>query len=1006
MSLEIPSWRHKREDERPQIDEPPFHDRLPFVSDSVPALLSYIDSGCRYRVCNRAYSEWFGLSRENVIGKTMQEVLGDQAWKTLQPHVNEVLSGRPTQFETQAKYKRGGPRWIRVSYTPDVDGDGRVLGFAVLVTDISEYRRAEEALRHSEQFSRTIIESSRDCIKVVSLDGVLLWMSEASQKILCIDDIASLLGTSWLDFWHGEDQASARKAIEAAVRGGSGTFVGLFRVRNQPKWWEVVISPIMDLSGKPEKLLIVSRDVTERKRADEALRESEVLLQKAVSAKTVGVLFFDLNGHITNANETFERMSGYTREELRKTPHWEMLTSPEFLEATTRAAENLATKGETPPYEKRMNRKDGSRWWGLFAPIRLSGIGRDSECMEFIIDITEHKQAERALRESERRFRSFVEATAHVIWRTNARGEVDQPIPSWNAFTGQTESEAYGFGWMSAIHSDDRAKVAAAWQKANAEKGTYDVEYRLKIHSGEWRHVRARGVPVFDSAGNIAEYIGTCMDVTERQLAEERFQQLAENIPQLAWMVNADGWIFWFNKRWFEYTGTTLEQMRGWGWQAVHHPDHSERVTASWLQAMKTGEPWENTFPLRGKDGNYRWFLSRAFPIRDAEGNIVRWFGTNTDITEWREAEAALAEREAVLRTVTNEARVGLVMVNEEQRYLFVNQTYADIFGLTDASIIGQRVQDVRVCSYEDQIKPRLDRAFQGERSSYELHLANHPKYNEERFYEVTYEPRESNRGRYVVVVLMDITERKKAQEILERMVNERTAALRESNEQMEAFTYTIAHDLRAPLRGQQGFARALLEDHGPALGETGREYAERIIQSAVRMNNLISDLLAYSRLSQTEMRVEKIDLRKLVLEICEEMTFQIRDAGAKVQVDPFDFIVCGHQLTLRTSIQNLITNALKFTKPGVPPEVRIRAEERGRFVRLWVEDNGIGISPEHHRQVFGVFQRLHKIGQYPGTGVGLAIVQKGIERMGGRVGVESEEGAGSRFWLELERPE
>ncbi|HEX5220699.1 MAG TPA: PAS domain S-box protein [Verrucomicrobiae bacterium] len=1018
MRLELSSRRHEKDIERPQGDEGP-HDALSFIHNSVPALLSYIDAECRYRACNRAYSEWFSLPRDKVIGHTMREVLGDEAWATLQPHVQEVIAGHQTQFELEAKYRRGGTRWIRVCYTPDLDDHGRVLGFAVLVTDISDHKKAEDALRQSEQFARTIIESSRDCLKIVSLDGILLWMSDAGQKLLCIDDIKAVLGKSWIDFWQGEDRANATKAVEAAACGGSETFVGLFPVCNQPRWWEVVVSPIRDLSGKPEKLLVVSRDVTERKRTDEALREREALLQKAMSARTVGVLFFVLNGRMTNANDTFEQMSGYTREELRNSVHWKTLTAPEFLEVTARTAESLAVTGKAPPYEKQMIRKNGSRWWGLFAPTRLSGSGPDSECMEFIIDITERKQAEEALRdsearlrlfiqhapagiamfdrdmrylavsnrwkrdyglkgevlgrshyelypeipkhwkeahrralagevlraeeeafhradgstqwvkwevrpwysakgaiggilmaaeeitarvransalqESERRFRSFVEATAHVIWRTNARGEVDQPIPSWNAFTGQTDQEAAGFGWMNAIHPDDRPKVAAAWQKASATKGTYEVKYLLKIKSGEWRHIRARGVPVFDAAGNIVEYIGTCMDVTERRLAEERFEQLAENIPQLAWMTNADGWIFWYNKRWYEYTGTTLEQMHGWGWQAVHHPDHTERVSASWQRALKTGEPWEETFPLRGKDGNYRWFLSGAFPIRDANGRIVRWFGTNTDITESRDAQHALEKAQQELR----------------------------------------------------------------------FHAEN-----------------------------------------LERMVAERTTALRESNDQMEAFTYTIAHDLRAPLRGQQGFAHALLDEHAAALGETGREYAERIIQSAARMDNLISDLLAYSRLSRTAMRMEKIDLRKLVLEICDELTFQIRDARATVHVDPFYFVVCGHQITLRTSIQNLVANALKFTRPGVPPEIRIRAEERGKFVRLWVEDNGIGIAPEHHHQIFGVFHRLHRIGQYPGTGVGLAIVQKGIERMGGRVGVESEEGVGSRFWIELETPD
>jgi PAS domain S-box-containing protein len=115
---------------------------------------------------------------------------------------------------------------------------------------------------------------------------------------------------------------------------------------------------------------------------------------------------------------------------------------------------------------------------------------------------------------------------------------------------------------------------------------------------------------------------------------EERFRTLADHIAQLAWMADASGWIFWYNERWFRYTGTTLDEMEGWGWRKVHHPDHIDRVVEKFRGAIAAGETWEDTFPLRSREGEYRWFLSRAMPIRDEDGNVLRWFGTNTDITE------------------------------------------------------------------------------------------------------------------------------------------------------------------------------------------------------------------------------------------------------------------------------------------------------------------------------------------------------------------------------------
>jgi PAS domain S-box-containing protein len=247
-----------------------------------------------------------------------------------------------------------------------------------------------------------------------------------------------------------------------------------------------------------------------------------------------------------------------------------------------------------------------------------------------------------------------------------------------------------------------------------------------------------------------------------------------------------------------------------------------------------------------------------------------------------------------------------------------------------------------------------------------------------------------------------DIDEQKRAAEHLEKIVDERTDSLRETNKQLEAFCYTISHDLRAPLRAQQGFATALLEEYGDLLGETGRDYANRINQAATRLDNLVNDLLAYSRISRTEIVLAEIDLRRPVSQVYEEMTFEIGQAHAQVDLVPCPQRVVAHEVTLRVAISNLLSNALKFTKPNVPPAIRIWAEERGAWIRLWLQDNGIGIAPEHHEQIFGVFQRLHKAGQYPGTGVGLAIVAKAIERMGGRAGVESQAGAGSRFWIEL----
>jgi signal transduction histidine kinase len=237
----------------------------------------------------------------------------------------------------------------------------------------------------------------------------------------------------------------------------------------------------------------------------------------------------------------------------------------------------------------------------------------------------------------------------------------------------------------------------------------------------------------------------------------------------------------------------------------------------------------------------------------------------------------------------------------------------------------------------------------------------------------------------------------------LETQVKVRTAALEETNKEMEAFTYTIAHDLRAPLRAQESFSSTLLVEFGDVLGEKGRDYAQRITHSALRLNELVQDLLQFSRLSRAEIKIGTVDLRCVVLRVCEEMQFDIKEANAQVDIQQFSSRVCGHEATLETVITNLLSNAIKFCKRDVP-HIQIYTEDRHGFVRLTVEDNGIGIAPEHYEQVFGIFNRLHKAGEFPGTGIGLAIVKRGVERMSGRVGVQSQEGVGTKFWIELEK--
>ena len=237
----------------------------------------------------------------------------------------------------------------------------------------------------------------------------------------------------------------------------------------------------------------------------------------------------------------------------------------------------------------------------------------------------------------------------------------------------------------------------------------------------------------------------------------------------------------------------------------------------------------------------------------------------------------------------------------------------------------------------------------------------------------------------------------------LERIVSERTRDLLTTNEQLEEFVYSIAHDLRAPLRTMGGYSQLLLEDYAKNLDPTAQHLLKRIESSSEFMDKLILDLLAYGRTARAEMELGRVNVLHAWQTALFQCNPQIEQSNALVEtIEPLPPVLA-HDPTLGQCLTNLLMNALKFIAPGVRPHVRFRAEDRGDYSRMWVEDNGIGIPAGQHERVFRVFERLHG-SRYAGTGIGLSIVRKGIERMGGRVGVESEPGKGSRFWIELRK--
>ncbi|WP_052351948.1 sensor histidine kinase [Deinococcus pimensis] len=414
-------------------------------------------------------------------------------------------------------------------------------------------------------------------------------------------------------------------------------------------------------------------------------------------------------------------------------------------------------------------------------------------------------------------------------------------------------------------------------------------------------------------------------------------------------------------------------------------------------------------------DASRLWTVEQ-YPLRDDEGRVIGAAGMATEVTDRRRAERALEEQartlgeQAELLALANET---VILRDPESRVRGWNEAAYRMYGYTGDEARGRVTHDLLRTVFPVS-KEAVDLALERE-GFWEGELTHRTRDDREVVVLSRQAARRDASGRIgaILEINWDITDRKRAEErlaelarTLERRVDERTAQLSVINSELEAFVYTVAHDLRSPLRSISGFASAVREDYGERLDDEGRSMLGRIERSAERLDELIRDLLAYSRLGRTDLTLAPVDLDEVVERALGDLGREVHERDAVVTVAPHLGRVMAHEATLLQVVLNLLSNALKFVAPGGRPEVRVRSERVGERVRVWVEDNGIGVEPRHEQRIFRVFERLHTLREYPGTGVGLAIVERGLSRMDGEVGVRAGEAGGSRFWFELRAAE
>jgi PAS domain S-box-containing protein len=403
-----------------------------------------------------------------------------------------------------------------------------------------------------------------------------------------------------------------------------------------------------------------------------------------------------------------------------------------------------------------------------------------------------------------------------------------------------------------------------------------------------------------------------------------------------------------------------------------------------------------------------RQFATLALGYRQALNTVHQ---RNTALLR---SEADLEQQKEWFRVTLTSIGDGVIVTDQEGRVVFMNHEAEKLTGWTAVESLLTPVSSVFRLIHErtrEKMEDSFSVVFRENRVAGLSRMAVLvSRSGEEWPIEDTAAPIRGPNGETLGVVLVfhNATEIRQAQQALrshsdelERKVNERTANLRQAVNQLETFSYTVSHDLRSPLRAMQGFAVAALEEYGDKLDDQGREYLTRIKNAAERLDRLIQDLLSYSRLSRSEEPLVDLDLDKMMREIIENYP-NLRSPAAEVRIEGTLPHVWGHESALTQVIANLLGNAAKFVHPGTVAKIDVRAERLGNRLRLWIEDNGIGIDPKDAERIFSMFVRVNEASLYGGTGVGLAIVKKAVESMHGTVGVEPGKEGGSRFWVEL----
>ena len=984
---------------------------------------------------NSAFCDMLGYSPQELQEKRWQEITHPNDIELTQNNIDEISSGKKesVRFVKRFVHKNGSIIWVDLSSTVRRDQQNKPLYLMSTLIDITDRKRTEEAVKESEANLRSLIDNRNESIWSLDVNyNFMTFNSFFGEAYFAAYKIKLEKGMNAITILEPELQAFWKPKYDNAMSGQKMTFEFYAPVGNNLNYFEVNLNPIVS-DGIVTGLSAISVDITERKQVEEALRESEERLRLAVLAGRMGTWDRNFLSGQLNWSVECKAMFGLPPEIEMNDERFMNALHPQDRAATDLAVNTALEKQTDFNTEYRVIWPDGTIHW-----IAAQGRGyynKDGQAIHMAgitFDITERKQAEVSLRQYTTTLEEAEKSANLGSWgfdMTTGRGWWSEQMYRMFGFEYSNEIpnvEEY----LNRIHPEDRQLVQDVLFKMTQGEELPIREYRSNPAYGPMRYFLPMQIIKRDADGKPLQMIGTLLDITERKQAEktlreneEMFRVAFDNAPTGMSIIGAVGFNFLaVNPLLCEMFGYTKEELLGNTIKLVTHPDDVERSN-EWIRKKYSNEPCESDFEKRyiHKDGHIVWALVRAQWIRNEDGSPRMAINHILDITKRKQAEEALRESEALYRQAIEVAnavpyRQSYHVDGETVRYDFIGEGIRQITGygpeeFTEAlwdSLTQERflLDDLAKYPFDDaieRVRSGVDPVWKCE------HRIRARDGSIHWVFEAAVELRNENGISHGSIGLFqDITERKLAEEEiyklnaeLEQRVRERTIQLETTNKELEAFSYSVSHDLRAPLRGIDGWSQALLEDYSDKLDEQARKYIDRVRSETQRMGYLIDDMLKLSRLTRAEMAKEQVDLSALAQAVAGRLqqTEPQRQVGFNIQAG---LIAEGDSRLLEAVLANLLGNAFKFTAKRADARIEFgKTESQGQRV-FFVRDNGAGFDMAYSQKLFGAFQRMHKVTEFPGNGIGLATAQRIIHRHGGRIWAEAEIGRGAVFYFTL----